>query len=155
MLLRDIRVCTLWVYCSVLSGLALRLISLGITLLLFASGRFMRLLFKLFLYSLLVNHRANQASVRRLCRMITHGLVLLNYRRLTFNHAVRIAGMSVGTIVLPTVVFPHVVTLAVRHAGIVMNGSVANNNMAVWPEYMPEVKARANGDPTSPVKAMM
>ena len=63
--------------------------------------------------------------------------------------------MSVGTIVLPTVVFPHVVTLAVRHAGIVMNGSVANNNMAVWPEYMPEVKARANGDPTSPVKAMM
>ena len=88
MLLRDIWVCTLWVYCPVLSGVALRLIGLGITLLLFASGRLMRLLFKLFLYSLLVNHRANQASVRRLCRMITHGLVLLNYRRLTFNHAV-------------------------------------------------------------------
>ena len=63
--------------------------------------------------------------------------------------------MSVGTIVLPTVVFPHVVTLAVRHAGIVMNGSVANNDMAVRPEYVPEVKACANGDPTSPVKAMM
>ena len=63
--------------------------------------------------------------------------------------------MSVGTIVLPTMVFPHVVTLAVRHTGIVMNGSVTNNNMAVWPEYMSEVKARANGDPTSPVKAMM
>lgn len=88
MLLRHTWVSALWVHCPVFSSLVLRLIGLGVTLLLFASGRFMRLLFELFLHSLLVNNRANQASVRRLCRMITHGLVLLNYRGLTFNYAV-------------------------------------------------------------------